>query len=100
MTLVAGPAAVDGQHPAGGEGRVRVGQQQGPPAELTGFRPAADRNLSVKEVPYLRVAVDAFVQRRAERPRGQRVDGDPGSRDFGGEAPGELDDRALAGRVA
>ena len=48
----------------------------------------------------MRIVINAIVERRAERAGGERVDRDPGSREFDREAPGELDDRALARGIA
>jgi len=94
--LVACPAAVDWKHRAGEVGGLRVGEQQRGAGEFRWRGPPAHRDFGVEEARDVRVVIDPVIERRAERSGSQRVNGDPRSRDFDGEAAGELDDRALA----
>jgi hypothetical protein len=53
---------------------LRIGEQQRGAREFVGRGSAAQRDLRVEEAPDVRVVIDPVVQRRAERPRGERVD--------------------------
>jgi len=96
---VTSPAAVDGQDRAGQVGGPWVCEQQGRAREFFGCGPATHRDLDVEEALHMRVVVDSRVERRTERPRGERVHRAACASKLDGEAASELDDGALAGRL-